>query len=368
MRGITSWPARPKCFANSRVWCCCLPRRGPDISRSTELRDPEAEGEASILAQAGLPPHNSSVTFTPYLSTEPTLIQKRARRILIPQSSVVLSFQETDGVLLATGIAATSWIDDAEKMARLIPGVRRFDCQVRAEKRPKSLYQVLYEKSQELESIEFRFRAGSIELIPGQEAQLERAVSTMKELVKLVETDTSGMNVTIEVHAHTDPLGSELYNLKLRESRAKMMRHWFANAGVDMRRLKAVAPLEFEQENQSVRRPSVLSSRVVWEPRDSFPCCKKVCMLGAYAVGKTSLVRRFVHSMFTDKYLTTVGVKIDKRQVQHNGKEVTLLLWDLYGEDEFQRVQTSYLRGSSGLLIVADGTRLSTLDKGDRAA
>jgi small GTP-binding protein len=90
---------------------------------------------------------------------------------------------------------------------------------------------------------------------------------------------------------------------------------------------------------------------------------KKVCMLGAYAVGKTSLVRRFVHSMFTDKYLTTVGVKIDKRQVQHNGKEVTLLLWDLYGEDEFQRVQTSYLRGSSGLLIVADGTRLSTLDK-----
>ncbi|HMY59365.1 MAG TPA: hypothetical protein PK472_13970, partial [Pseudomonadota bacterium] len=60
--------------------------------------------------------------------------------------------------------------------------------------------------------------------------------------------DTSGMNVTIEVHAHTDPLGSELYNLKLRESRAKMMRHWLANAGVDMRRLKAVAPLEFEQE------------------------------------------------------------------------------------------------------------------------
>ena len=212
------------------------------------LRDPEAESEASILAQAGLSPHNSSVTFTPYLSTEPALIQKRARRILIPPSSVVLSFQETDGVLLATGMAAASWIDDAEKMARLIPGVRRFDCQVRAEKRPKSLYQVLHEKAQELESIEFRFRAGSIELLPGQEAQLERAVSTMKELVKLVETDTSGMNVTIEVHAHTDPLGSELYNLKLRESRAKMMRHWLANAGVDMRRLKAVAPLEFEQE------------------------------------------------------------------------------------------------------------------------
>lgn len=90
---------------------------------------------------------------------------------------------------------------------------------------------------------------------------------------------------------------------------------------------------------------------------------KKICMLGAYAVGKTSLVRRFVHSMFTDKYLTTVGVKIDKKQVQHGVKEVSLLLWDLYGEDEFQRVQTTYLRGSSGLLIVADGLRPATVDK-----
>ncbi len=90
---------------------------------------------------------------------------------------------------------------------------------------------------------------------------------------------------------------------------------------------------------------------------------KKICMLGAYAVGKTSLVRRFVHSMFTDKYLTTVGVKIDKKQVLHDGKEVSLLLWDLYGEDEFQRVQTTYLRGSSGLLIVADGTRPATVEK-----
>jgi len=90
---------------------------------------------------------------------------------------------------------------------------------------------------------------------------------------------------------------------------------------------------------------------------------KKICMVGAFAVGKTSLVRRFVHSMFTDKYLTTVGVKIDKKLVMHAGKEVTLLLWDLYGEDEFQRVQTTYLRGSSGLLIVADGTRPETVEK-----
>ena len=89
----------------------------------------------------------------------------------------------------------------------------------------------------------------------------------------------------------------------------------------------------------------------------------KICMLGSFAVGKTSLVRRFVHSMFTDKYLTTVGVKIDTKKLVYGDKELSLLLWDLYGEDEFQRVQTSYLRGSSGLLLVADGTRPETVDK-----
>lgn len=90
---------------------------------------------------------------------------------------------------------------------------------------------------------------------------------------------------------------------------------------------------------------------------------RKLCMLGAYAVGKTSLVRRYVHSMFSEQYLTTVGVKIDKKVLAHRGAEVALLLWDLYGEDEFQRVQMTYLKGSAGLLLVADGTRPPTLDK-----
>ena len=89
---------------------------------------------------------------------------------------------------------------------------------------------------------------------------------------------------------------------------------------------------------------------------------KKVCMLGATGVGKTSLVSRFVTSLFSDKYLTTVGVKVDKKTVPLDGQEVMLLLWDIYGEDEFQTVRSSYLRGASGYLLVADGTRQLTLD------
>ena len=90
---------------------------------------------------------------------------------------------------------------------------------------------------------------------------------------------------------------------------------------------------------------------------------KKICMLGSFAVGKTSLILRFVESIFSDRYLTTVGVKIDKKVVSVDGQDVTLVLWDLYGEDEFQKMRMSYLRGASGYLLVADGTRPASLDK-----
>jgi small GTP-binding protein len=93
---------------------------------------------------------------------------------------------------------------------------------------------------------------------------------------------------------------------------------------------------------------------------------KKICMLGAFAVGKTSLVSRFVSSIFSEKYLTTVGVKIDKKSLHFDGRDVTLMLWDIYGQDEFQTVQQSYLRGTAGYLLVVDGTRRATLETATR--
>jgi small GTP-binding protein len=90
---------------------------------------------------------------------------------------------------------------------------------------------------------------------------------------------------------------------------------------------------------------------------------KKICMLGAFAVGKTSLVSRFVKSLFSDKYHSSVGVKVDKKMVAVEQEQMDLLLWDLYGEDEFQKLRSSYLRGSAGYVLVADGTRRETLDR-----
>jgi len=89
---------------------------------------------------------------------------------------------------------------------------------------------------------------------------------------------------------------------------------------------------------------------------------KKICVLGAFGVGKTSLIQRYVSSIFSDSYLTTVGVKIEKKTVQTGDQEVTLILWDIAGEDDVARIRTTYLRGSAGYLLVMDGTRAETLD------
>jgi small GTP-binding protein len=92
----------------------------------------------------------------------------------------------------------------------------------------------------------------------------------------------------------------------------------------------------------------------------------KVCLLGDYAVGKTSLVRRFVYNLFEDKYLSSIGVKVSRKVVAlprgDDVAELTLMLWDLAGSEEFDGVRASYLRGAAGALIVCDLTQRSSLD------
>lgn len=86
-------------------------------------------------------------------------------------------------------------------------------------------------------------------------------------------------------------------------------------------------------------------------------------MVGQFGVGKTSLIRRFVFSLFDDKYLTTVGVKIDRKDVVVGSTAVTMMLWDLAGEDDLAQIKISHLRGAAGYILVADGCRADSLDK-----
>ncbi|MFT4714560.1 MAG: small GTP-binding protein [Candidatus Azotimanducaceae bacterium] len=85
-------------------------------------------------------------------------------------------------------------------------------------------------------------------------------------------------------------------------------------------------------------------------------------MIGAYRVGKTSLVERFVRSLYSDDYHTTIGVKIDKKSMTVEGLDTNCMIWDIAGEDEFHTVNNNYLRGMAGYFLVMDGTRIVTLD------
>src|SRR5262245_14058975 len=87
---------------------------------------------------------------------------------------------------------------------------------------------------------------------------------------------------------------------------------------------------------------------------------RKICMLGATGVGKTSLVTRFVRRLFSEVYQTTIGVALEKIRICCDGREISLIIWDLSGEDEFQSVNQLYMRGAGGFLVVVDGTRRDT--------
>ena len=95
---------------------------------------------------------------------------------------------------------------------------------------------------------------------------------------------------------------------------------------------------------------------------------KKICLLGSFAVGKTSLVERFVYGRFEEKYLTTLGVKISQKlmpPVRDTGsgrmRQHSFLIWDIASLDKFDKVAMNYFRGAAGAMAVADLTRPETI-------
>ena len=91
---------------------------------------------------------------------------------------------------------------------------------------------------------------------------------------------------------------------------------------------------------------------------------KKICLLGASSVGKTSLVKQFVEGILSEKYLTTIGVKIDKKTITFENEQVQFMLWDMEGNDTYNVFQERYLRGAAGYIIVVDQTRTTSFHEG----
>ena len=91
---------------------------------------------------------------------------------------------------------------------------------------------------------------------------------------------------------------------------------------------------------------------------------KKICLLGATGVGKTSLVKQYVEGIFSEKYLTSIGVKIDKKLIETANQTVQLMIWDIEGIDSYSHFKAKYLRGAAAFIIVADQTRSQSLEEG----
>lgn len=89
---------------------------------------------------------------------------------------------------------------------------------------------------------------------------------------------------------------------------------------------------------------------------------KKILLLGDFAVGKTSLIRRYVDNAFDDKYLTTVGVKISRKRLETEGEQYELLIWDIEGATPFKEIPKNYYAGASGAIVVGDVSRNDTIE------
>ena len=95
---------------------------------------------------------------------------------------------------------------------------------------------------------------------------------------------------------------------------------------------------------------------------------QKICLLGSFGVGKTSLMERFVNDRFDEKYLSTVGVSVSQKLMppipeKRGDKAVRFLflIWDIAGLEKFDSTVINYFRGASGALAVADVTRPDTI-------
>jgi len=97
----------------------------------------------------------------------------------------------------------------------------------------------------------------------------------------------------------------------------------------------------------------------------------KVCLVGEAAVGKTSLIRRFVQDEFDDRYITTLGAKVSKREMTFESRDRTkihmdMTVWDIMGEKGFRDLlKEAFFHGAKGVVAVCDLTRYSTLKELD---
>lgn len=87
---------------------------------------------------------------------------------------------------------------------------------------------------------------------------------------------------------------------------------------------------------------------------------RKICLLGGVCVGKTSLAQRYIHNSFSGDYHSTIGVNVHKKSLQVGEETIVLVVWDVQGEDRYDKVLVSFLKGLAGYILVVDSTQPHT--------
>ena len=323
------------------------------------LRDPLAADPLKLLLDSGIQPAQVNMTWEEYQAMFPEFLESRARAVLLPPPEVKLTLHGR--ILLATGRSSHHWLAAARRLAPVIPGISGYNDSAVEDLDVTTIAQ----ERAAIEQLRILFPPLVGTISPAMEevvAQLARRIQRLLPAVLALD----GM-VQIRVVGHANYSGTDTAAQTLSQLRADQVAEALRAHNIPF---LILVPLGVATLASASQADDPNSRRVSFQVELFSPnqlsgagamIQKKVCMLGAFAVGKTSLVARFVSSIYSDHYQTTVGVKVDSKEVAVGGVPVNLVLWDMQGEDELQKVKLVYLRGAAGYLLVADGTRASTL-------
>jgi outer membrane protein OmpA-like peptidoglycan-associated protein len=196
------------------------------------LRDPLAVDPTQLLQQARLDSSDVMSRWEPYQALHPPFILYRANALLAPPDTVQLSLD--NDVLHARGAAPHGWIVEAERLARLIPGVAEF----RREQLVDTTLAELAVLKEQIEQDVLLFRKNSAQFAPGQEDAFQRLSAAMHRLYDLAQAAHAG--VRIDILGHADATGREGKNLSLSQERADQLLSALAAQGLAKVSLAAI--------------------------------------------------------------------------------------------------------------------------------
>lgn len=218
------------------------------------LRDPLAADPIMLMKQANINHQKVISRWEPYLSFYSGFIAERAKQLLQPPQSVSLKVDE-NGILYATGYAPRQWINEAQKLARGIPGITQFQ----ADNLIETEAQELKSSKEQIEKQVLRFGEGSAKLEPSQNNTLQSLVREFKKILNYAQL--YNRNVHIEIIGHTNEDGLEETNTIVSQARANTVLSTLVSKGIKKTNLSAVGvgakePLhnEFKQKDKELNR------------------------------------------------------------------------------------------------------------------